>query len=108
MKRVIDYRQVEMTDEESTYLEKLLSEFPDGKDQLRGLFEVDGDGCIVMVTPPVRKQISWGVLFFFQNLMINQRLRRLERLQAKALQNMEERHSEAIRRLYDLAKEERE
>lgn len=107
MKRVIDYKQVDMTEEEFAYMEQLLKEFPDGKSQVRGLFEVDGGGCITVLKPPVRRQIAWGLLFFFQNLMINQRLRRMEEDQAAALRAIEERMGEAITRLYDLSKEER-
>lgn len=81
--RVIDYKQVDMTDEEFEYYEKLVQEFTSGtysgKDQFRDVFEVDGDGCITFIHPPIKKQIAWAVLFFIQNLMINQRLRRIER-----------------------------
>lgn len=118
MKRIIDYKQVDMTDEEFAYMEELLKEFPDGKSQVRGLFEVDDDGCITVLKPPVRRQIAWGLLFFFQDLMISQRLRRMERRQdqrlrhmeddqASALQVIEERMGDAVKRLYDLSKEER-
>jgi hypothetical protein len=107
MKRVIDYKQVDMTDEEFAYMQVLLKEFPDGKSQVRGLFEVDGDGCITVIKPPVRRQIAWGLLFFFQNLMINQRIRRMEDAQAVALRTIEERMGVAIKQLYDLSKEER-
>lgn len=81
--QIIDHKSVDMTDEEFAYYGKLIQEFTvgtsNGKDQFRDLFEVDGDGCIVFIHPPIRKQIGWGILFFIQNLMINQRLRRMER-----------------------------
>ena len=80
---VVDYKQVDMMDEEFEYYEKLIQEFTSGaylgKDQFRDVFEVDGDGCITFIHPPIKKQIAWAVLFFIQNLMINQRLRRIER-----------------------------
>ena len=96
MKRIIDYKQVDMTDEEYAYLKQLLAEFPDGKHQIRDMFDVDGEGCINLVRPPVKRQIAWGLLFFFQNLMINQRLRRLE-----------EQYGKAVKKLYDLVREEK-
>lgn len=96
MKRIIDYKQVDVTDDEFAYFQSLMAEFPDGKHQIRDLFDVDGDGCITLVRPPVKRQLAWGLLFFFQNLMINQRLRRLEA-----------HYAEAVKRLYDLIKEER-
>jgi len=81
--QVIDHKSVDMTDEEYAYYKKLVGEFTigtaNGKDQFRDLFDVDGDGCITFIHPPIRKEIGWGVLFFVQDLMINQRLRRMER-----------------------------
>lgn len=83
MLQVVDHKSVDMTDEEHAYYKKLVEEFTvgtaNGKDQFRDLFDVDGDGCIMFIHPPIRKQIGWGVLFFIQNLMINQRIRRMER-----------------------------
>lgn len=81
--QVVDHKAVDMTDEEFAYYGKLVQEFTvgmsNGKDQFRDLFEVDGDGCITLIHPPIRRQIGWGILFFVQNLMINQRIRRMER-----------------------------
>jgi len=80
--QIIDHKAVDMTDEEFAYYQKLVQEFTvgmaNGKDQFHDLFEVDGDGCIILIHPPIRRQIGWGILFFVQNLMINQRLRRME------------------------------
>jgi hypothetical protein len=81
--QIIDHKSVDMTDEENTYYKKLVEEFTigmsNGREQFRDLFDTDNDGCITFVHPPIRKQIGWGVLFFVQNLMINQRIRRMER-----------------------------
>lgn len=80
--QIIDHKQIDMTDEEFTYYGKLVAEFTvgmsNGKDQFRDLFDVDGEGCITFIHPPIKRQIGWGILFFVQNLMINQRLRRME------------------------------
>lgn len=80
--QIIDHKSVDMTDEETAYYKKLIEEFTigmsNGREQFRDLFDVDDDGCITFVHPPIRKQIGWGVLFFIQNLMINQRMRRME------------------------------
>ena len=51
----------------------------DGRDQFRDLFDVDGDGCITFIHPPIRRQVGWVVLFFVQNLMISQHLRKMEK-----------------------------
>lgn len=82
MIRVIDYKKVDMTDEEFDYYTRLVKEFTygtyNGKDQFHDLFDVDDDGCISIINPPFRKDVSWAVIFFIQNLMINQRIRRME------------------------------
>lgn len=81
--KVVDYKQVDMTNAEYEEYKKLVEAFTygtySGKDQFRDMFEVDGDGCIVLIKTPPGRQIGWGVIFFLQNLMINQRLRRVER-----------------------------
>lgn len=83
MIRVIDYKGVEMTDEEFDYYNKLVLEFTfgmyNGKDQFHDVFDVDDEGCISLIRPPLKKEVGWAVIVFLQNLMINQRLRRLER-----------------------------
>lgn len=80
---VIDHKGVDMTEEEHEYYKNLITEFTygtyDGKDQFHDMFEVDAEGCISMVKPPLRKEVGWAVIVFLQNLMINQRLRRMER-----------------------------
>jgi len=82
--KIIDYKKVDMTDEEFAYYQNLVKEFTlgtyDGKEQFRDLFETDEDGCIMMIHPSLQKEIAWSVLFFIQNLMINQRLRRMEKV----------------------------
>jgi len=81
--RVIDYKSVDMEPEEFEYYQQLVQEFTrgpySGKDQFHDIFDVDGDGCITIIRPPLKKEVAWGVIFFLQNLMINQRLRRMER-----------------------------
>lgn len=74
---VIDYKKVSLSDlEYQHYLElvKALSdEYNKGEDYFRGIFEVDSDGFIVLIKSD--KKVPWAVMFFLQNVMINQRLR---------------------------------
>lgn len=83
MQKIIDFKSVELTESEFEYYERLVKEFTigaySGKEQFKDLFTVDEDGCISEIHPPMNKELSWAVLFFVQNLMINQRLRRMER-----------------------------
>ena len=79
---VIDYKKVDMTEEEYNYYNDLIREFTygntSGKEQFRDMFDVDDDGCISLIRPPLKKEVGWAILVFLQNLMINQRLRRME------------------------------
>jgi hypothetical protein len=73
----IAYKKVEMTEEEFKYYEELLKQFTDdshkASDYFVDLFETDADGKITIIKPI--KSIPWSILFFIQNLMINQHLR---------------------------------
>lgn len=83
MIRVISYRKVDMTDDEYAYYEELVREFTygnySGQEQFKDVFETDDDGCITFICPPLKKEVGWAVILFLQNLMINQRLRRMEK-----------------------------
>jgi hypothetical protein len=78
----INHLPVEMTKDEHSYYQKLSQNLCDNgvsiSDQLRGTFDVDEDGIITIIKPSPGKQIQWGLIFFLQNLMINQRLRKME------------------------------
>jgi len=78
----INHLPVEMTKDEHEYFQQLSQNLSDNgvsiSNQLRGVFEVDENGIIVIIKPIPGRQIQWGLLFFLQNLMINQRLRRIE------------------------------
>lgn len=82
MIRVVDHKAVDMTDEEFEYYNSLIEEFTygtyNGKNQFHDIFDVDNDGCISFIHPPLKKEVGWAVIVFLQNLMINQRLRRME------------------------------
>ena len=82
MKRIVDYKAVDMTDEEFEYYNQIIKEFSDGvynaKEMFRDVFETDEEGCISIIRPPLKKEIAWAAILFLQNLMINQRLRRME------------------------------
>jgi len=80
----INHLPVEMTNDEHDYFQQLSQNLSDNgisiSNQLRGAFDVDENGIILIIKPLPGKQIQWGVLFFLQNLMINQRLRKMENL----------------------------
>ena len=81
--RVIDFKQIDMTDEEFGFYNQLIESFTSGhysgKEQFHDMFDVDSDGCISMIRTPLGKEVGWAIIVFLQNLMINQRLRRIEK-----------------------------
>lgn len=88
-RKIIDFKSVNMLPEEYEYYLSLVNEFTfggySGKEQFRDMFEVDDDGCITMIKPPLKKEVGWAIILFLQNLMINQRLRRMEKRVAEIL-----------------------
>lgn len=82
-RKIIDFKSVDMLPEEYEYYLSLVNEFTlggySGKEQFRDMFEVDDDGCITIIKPPLKKEVGWAIILFLQNLMINQRLRRMEK-----------------------------
>ena len=82
MIRVVDYKAVDMTDEEFEYYNKLTQELTFGtynaKEQFHDMFDVDENGYISMIRPPMKKEVYWAVIVFLQNLMLNQHIRKME------------------------------
>jgi len=77
MIKAIDHRKIDITEEEYKFYQKLIKMHTDdsnkGTDYFKDLFETDDDGIITIIKPV--KSIPWAVLFFVQNVMINQKLR---------------------------------
>lgn len=71
MIKVIDYQKIDLNDDEFKYYQSLLKQV--GEDEFRDLFKTDDKGKITVITPT--KPISWSVIFFLQNVMVNQNLR---------------------------------
>jgi hypothetical protein len=69
-------KKIDLIDEEYDVYKDLVEEV--GIDIIYDLIQTDNDGCIYMLNSP-QEVIAWKVLFFLQNLMINQRLRRIEK-----------------------------
>lgn len=67
----IDNRKIDLTDQEIEYYNSLVKEW--GKEYFSDLFETDNKGYITIIKPI--KDVPWVVLFFMQNVMINQQLR---------------------------------
>lgn len=62
--------EVDISSQEHEYYKFLVSQY--SLDSFNGLFETDKDGIIVRIAPV--KPTPWVILFFVQNIMINQHL----------------------------------
>jgi len=85
MIRGIAYQKVDMTDREFEYYKELAEKYSEddkkGSEYFRDLFETDERGVITIIKTV--KSIPWSILFFIQNLMINQQLRLFDERIAK-------------------------
>ena len=75
--KVIDYQNVDMTEEEFKYYEELADQCTtdsiNGKQYFKNLFKTDNDGIIKVIHPKI--SIPWVILHFVQQVQINQHLR---------------------------------
>ena len=78
-------KKLEVSEAEKNYLLELKDTF--GESTFVGLFETDSEGFITSVSPPAAKPIKMIVLFYFLNLMLNQRLRKLDNSRLESLEN---------------------
>lgn len=94
MFKSIANKRVEISQEEFNYYEKLKEEF--SEDAFIGLFESNKDGRILAITPPLNKPTSMSAVFFIFNVMINQKLRELDK-HIDALKKLEKEYEDKIR-----------
>lgn len=82
MHKVIDYKKVNMSEDEFNYYKYLVEIFSDkdtkGSVYFKDLFDVDKNGFITLIK--TEKSIPWAILFFMQQLMLSQRLRLIDKI----------------------------
>lgn len=92
--KVIDYKKVNMTDAEFSYYKQLVNKFTEKENNVSGeyffkdTFNTDSDGNIILIK--TEKSVPWAVLFFLQQLMINQRMRMNDKLIEKNVRLLEQ------------------
>lgn len=73
----IGLQKVDVTPAEFKYYQELVNAYTNesqrGVDYFMDLFETDDNGHITIIKPI--RDLPWAILFFVQNLMINQHLR---------------------------------
>lgn len=77
MIRAVANKRLDVSDEEYSYFKTIKAEI--GVDSFRGLFSTDDNGIITTITPPADKSTPMISLFFILNVMMNQRVRALDR-----------------------------
>jgi hypothetical protein len=74
--RAIANKKLDLSKEEYDYYLELEKSF--GPDAFIGLFKTDNLGRIISVTPSVASPTATVLIFFFLNVMLNQRLRSID------------------------------
>lgn len=78
-------KKLEVNEEEKKYLLSLQDTF--GEDTFIGLFQTNENGSITTITPSPSKPTQMIILFFLLNLMLNQRLRRIDNSRIEKLED---------------------
>ena len=76
MIRALANKKIELNNDEFEYLKEVKRTI--GEAEFLGLFSTNDDGVIQSITPSGSKQTSIVAIFFLLNVMMNQRLRRLD------------------------------
>lgn len=80
--KAMGYKKVDMADEEFAYYKSLVKRH--GTEQhFVDLFDTDDEGFITLLTP--KTGVPWEIIFFVQNVMINQRLRVIDNFRKKEI-----------------------
>lgn len=78
--KAMGYSKVDITDDEFQYYKSLVKRYG-GEHYFSDLFKSDDEGYITLITP--KNAVPWEILFFIQNVMINQRLRVIDSFRKK-------------------------
>ncbi len=93
IKRIIDYKKLDMVNDEWEYYNKLIEIFSvgnvSGSDYFHDIFDVDEEGYISFIRPPIGKEVPWAVIIFLQNLQINQHERRRDKIFESKMRKLE-------------------
>ena len=78
MRRIIDHKRIELTDDEWKYYESICKSYDrpnfKGAELFHDLFETDENGVIIFLKPP-KNYTSMEVFLFLMSVMMHQHLR---------------------------------
>ena len=77
MIKAVGNKKIDLSKEEYSYFLSLKDVF--GESSFIGLFETNDDGDITLIKPALDNPTSMAVIFFLLNVMLNQRLRKLDK-----------------------------
>lgn len=81
--RVIDNKKINLTEDEWAMYLKIVKSYTTptnkGEDLFIDLFETDGDGIIIFLKPPSKRQTSFEVFLFLMSIMQHQHLRLMQK-----------------------------
>jgi hypothetical protein len=86
MIRAVDFKPLDLSDEEFEYYLAIVKEF--GDNCFQDTFETDEDtGYIMLVKPSPNSSVKLGIVFFLFNVMLNQRVREFDKLMMEFKKN---------------------
>lgn len=79
--KIIDKKRVDLTEDEWTQYQKIITAYTivpyqKGEDFFIDLFEVDESGVIIFLKPPSQRKVSLEIFLFVMSLMVQQHLRK--------------------------------
>jgi hypothetical protein len=77
MIKAISNKKIDLNQDEYNYYLELEKAF--GKEAFIGLFKTNKDGMVISVTPSSANPTAMILIFFFLNVMMNQRLRSIDK-----------------------------
>ena len=78
MIRAIGNKRLNLNNQEFQAYNKIIENVD--KTEFNEIFETDKNGNIIAILPPINENISMVVIYFLFNVMINQRVRKIDKL----------------------------
>lgn len=101
MKRIIDHKQVDLSDDEWRLYQEICKSYDKptapGKQLFSDLFEVDDNGIIIFIKPPHSKFTTMEIIIFLQSVMLQQHIRNIYKLLDTEVEQMKKEFRLAIK-----------
>lgn len=96
---IIDNKKVDLTSDEYNTYKRIVDSYTippyqKGEDFFIDLFETDGEGVIIFLKPPSKRQVSLEIFLFMVSVFQHQHMRRLEEQVNSVCKRMEDKLKE--------------